>query len=517
MEHKFSVILAEDELLIRKDIIQKIHAINSNFQVIASAANGRDALSLVREHKPDLLITDIQMPILDGIELIKQIRTQFPEMNIIIISGFDNFQYAQTALKYNVMDYLLKPVDSNTFSCLLSDLEGKLKLQNESEQREILLRDLKGLPVQNHAIQQYVDSRFGIYLINVGNLHLKTGVSLQQEEYYTIIESDHFIEACNKVLSHCEQIFVMDERLPNQKCILVIQPDTTYDSRDRAIKLHQTLNTICSPVPVSICAISDPVTCTEIRATVGNLRKLMETTLLLCRGELFIHDQAKNIPADINTDLMCMRFSKLIQNGDYARFNNEFNSYFLQVIEMGYTQRQIENILIRLITHLASANDGVPTADIDNAIQRIYEICAFNIEYRIILKQITETILQLCGQDKQTAESGKEAVEQIADFLKANFRNQISIENLSDYFRFNSSYLIRLFNKYMKVTPAQYIINLRIDEAKRLLKLVNKLSLKQIAEFCGYGDQHYFSRLFKQVTGVTPSAYRETENTTTPE
>ncbi|MEL7658771.1 MAG: response regulator, partial [Bacillota bacterium] len=290
MEHKFSVILAEDELVIRNDFIQKIHAINDNFQVIASAANGRDALSLVQELKPDLLITDIQMPIIDGIELIKQIRTQFPEMNIIIISGFDNFQYAQTALKYNVMDYLLKPVDSSTFSCLLSDLESKLKLQNESEQREILLRDLRGLPVQNRAIEQFLDSRFGLYFINVGNLHLKTGVSLQQEEYYTIIESDHFIEACNKVLSRCEQIFVMDERLPNQKCILVIQPDTTYDSSDRAIKLHQTLNTICSPVPVSICTIPDTVSFKELRSTAGNLRKQMETKLILCRGELFIYD-----------------------------------------------------------------------------------------------------------------------------------------------------------------------------------------------------------------------------------
>jgi len=514
MDNNFKVIIAEDELVIHNDIIQKIHSISSRFQVVASATNGRQALSLVQEHKPDVLITDIQMPLLDGIQLIKQIRAILPETLIVIISGFDNFQYAQTALRYNVVDYLIKPVNTNTIECLLSDLEGKLKQQKESEQKEIILRDLKGLPVHNHEIQHYIKSRFGMYFVNVGNLHLKAEVSLLQEEYYSITESNHFIEACNKVFSCCEQVFVMDERLPNQKCIIVIDPDTITDSDQRAVKLHQTLNTVCSPVPVSISTWQDPIGFAELRITAGKLRRLIETDLRLCRGELFIAGQQKEAQSEINTDLMCMRFSKLIKDCDYTRFSNEFNSYFLQIIEMGYTQRQIENMLIKLITNMATTIDGVLPTDVNNTIQSIYDICAFNIEYRVVLKQITETILQLCGQSKRTAEAGKEAIEQIVEYLKTNFRNQISIEDLSNHFSFNSSYLIRLFNKYINVTPAQYVINLRIDEAKKLLKTNNMISLKQIAELCGYGDQHYFSRLFKKTTGMSPSVFRESENHT---
>ena len=512
-KYKFSVILAEDELVIHEDIKQKIQSINSRFQVIASATTGYDALNLVKEHTPDLLITDIQMPSMDGIELIKQIRIQFPEMLIVIISGFDDFQYAQTALKYNVVDYLLKPVSVDTLSSLLFELESRLNLQYENEQKEIFLRDLKGLSIKSNEIEKYGPIKIGIFFVNVGNLHSKASISLQQEEYYTIIESNRFNKACNDILSYSDQIYIMDERIPNQKCILVLQSDTMNISiPNKSIELHKKLNSIFSPVPVSICTVSSPINSTELRLAAGKLRKLMDNALILCRGKVFIEDQKKTYSLNINTDLVNMRFSKLIRDGDYTSFKNEFLSYFLPILETGYTQRQFENLLILFIKNLVFNTDGILHDDIDNSIHHIYDISAFSINSQSMLKEITEVIMQLCWHDRHGIESGKEAVVQIADYLKTNFRNQISIDDLSSHFGFNSSYLIRLFNKYMDVTPAQFIINLRINEAKKLLQNNDKLLLKQISEFCGYADQHYFSRLFKQVTGISPSAYREKLN-----
>jgi YesN/AraC family two-component response regulator len=107
---KYKVIVAEDELLILNNIVKKISALDIGFEVVGTADDGKTALELVEKYSPDVLVSDIKMPIMDGLELFKIISSKYPHIKKIIISGYDDFKYAKLALKYEAIDYLLKPL-----------------------------------------------------------------------------------------------------------------------------------------------------------------------------------------------------------------------------------------------------------------------------------------------------------------------------------------------------------------------------------------------------------------------
>lgn len=132
MHMKYSVIIAEDEILLLDNLIKKVNDSNTDFEVIGKAQTGTQAYELIKQLHPDLLITDIRMPVMDGLELIKQVRDHYPHMDIIIISGYSEFEYAKTAIKYHVNDYLLKPIDAESIEKVLLELQNKIHLRNHN-------------------------------------------------------------------------------------------------------------------------------------------------------------------------------------------------------------------------------------------------------------------------------------------------------------------------------------------------------------------------------------------------
>ena len=131
---KYSIVVAEDEVLLLENLIQKIEDSQTGFEVIGSAQTGIQVYDLITELNPDVLITDIRMPVMDGLTLIKKVREFHPHIDIIIISGFSEFEYAKTAIKYQVSEYLLKPVDTQELYQALSKLKNKYMMEENSLQ-----------------------------------------------------------------------------------------------------------------------------------------------------------------------------------------------------------------------------------------------------------------------------------------------------------------------------------------------------------------------------------------------
>jgi YesN/AraC family two-component response regulator len=130
--NSFSVIVVDDERLIAKNIAKNIERCNPSFHVISIVHNGEDALKQIREFKPAFLFTDIRMPVMDGLRLIEEAKKTAPLLNCIIISGYDDFEYAKKAIQFGVTDYLLKPVNSDELTQLLSKLEKDILAKKEN-------------------------------------------------------------------------------------------------------------------------------------------------------------------------------------------------------------------------------------------------------------------------------------------------------------------------------------------------------------------------------------------------
>ena len=123
--------VVEDEILIRKNMVKKIKACGADIEVVCEAGNGRDALAYIRKREVDLVVTDIQMPILDGLSLACALAEEFPEVIVVIVSGFDNFTYAQQAIRYHVFDYLLKPVQADLLMETINGVRVKVQVREQ--------------------------------------------------------------------------------------------------------------------------------------------------------------------------------------------------------------------------------------------------------------------------------------------------------------------------------------------------------------------------------------------------
>lgn len=123
--------VVEDEILIRKNMVKKIKACGADIEVVCEAGNGRDALAYIRKREVDLVVTDIQMPILDGLSLARDLAEEFPEVIVVIVSGFDNFTYAQQAIRYHVFDYLLKPVQADLLMETINGVRVKVQVREQ--------------------------------------------------------------------------------------------------------------------------------------------------------------------------------------------------------------------------------------------------------------------------------------------------------------------------------------------------------------------------------------------------
>ncbi len=129
---KYSCIIAEDEELLLQNIIQKVEQSDAGFFVAGAAQTGFQAYELIEKTNPDLVISDIRMPVMDGIELLKKVREQFPQMDFIITSGYSDFEYARSAIRYQATEYLLKPIDPEELNAALQKLRTKYMLNQSS-------------------------------------------------------------------------------------------------------------------------------------------------------------------------------------------------------------------------------------------------------------------------------------------------------------------------------------------------------------------------------------------------
>lgn len=124
----YTVVAAEDEALLLENLIRKITATNLGFAVVGIAQTGQDAYELIREHTPDLLVTDIKMPVMSGIQLIEKVKNHYPHTKFIITSGFSDFEYARSAIHFQVSDYLLKPIDPDELYKALKNVKNQLEV-----------------------------------------------------------------------------------------------------------------------------------------------------------------------------------------------------------------------------------------------------------------------------------------------------------------------------------------------------------------------------------------------------
>jgi two-component system response regulator YesN len=507
-----NVMVVEDEPVILKHTIEKIEKADSAFKVTSSALNGKEALSKIPSHKPDIVFTDIRMPVMDGIELIRKIRLDYPEMPVVVLSGYNEFEYAQQAIRLGVSEYLLKPLGEEQLNQTLKNLKSSLQLKYETLEISILSSELNGQSTDIMTPSSLKKSKFSMYLINICHLcnHL---LSIHNSQLFSKLWSGiDWDMVIGKLAINIQNWWVVDEKMPNRKILLISSSQVTpQEIQDTAKVLQDTLIGYISPYPLNISTEYAFFHYSEIWVKAQRLRSQLEKSLVLGNSKVIAGlEENRNIdfPAKLIGTNTENTITSLIATDNKELLRKEIFKLFNSWEEYQYPQRSIEKALSQLFQIFQKSRITAIEADINDVESSILDKITSSTDFPGLYGFIWDSIKEVFIDEEPKKEYTHELVESIEQYLKMNYTEDISLEYLAKKFNFTSAYLTKIFKKYKNESPLKYLINLRINEAKHLISQHTELDMKTVAEMVGYYNQHYFSKVFKSMVGITPSEYR---------
>lgn len=530
------VFLVEDESVIREGFRDKIPWEQYGFQLVGEAGDGEMALPMIRKLKPDLLITDIKMPFMDGLSLSEIVKEEFPKIKIIIISGYDDFEYARQAIKAGVDQYLLKPITRTTLRGVL--LEMKEKIEQGMEQKDyqaqyqdevqefeqfslrrffekILEGKLSVKEIYEEAAAQSLQLTASCYNLLLFSIYEKAEVSSresrerlirkQEEVFHYFLRHPQYIlfrfnVSCYGVLIKSEQS-QMEELTENSLAHFkeVCAPEEDH------LEWYVAVGTEVERLSMLPQCYKDANHYFAYRFIKPGLHVLSETTLSDClagQGE-------KNIGT---VDFMQMDpeiIRDFLSRGEDKEIHDFVESY-LYNIQNALKSRMfrsyvILNIRFAVVAFLESigADQAEYLEEIEHAVQMIRSEDSEIFEY---FAGMLETAMEI--RDRINSCQGGKMLKKALDYIDDHYDcDTLSLNLVAENIGMSASYLSAIFSQNMQKTFVEYVTEKRIEKAKKLLKQTDKNS-GEIAKEVGYKDSHYFSFVFKKLQGCSPREYR---------
>jgi len=536
----YKLLLVDDEEEVRKGILNKIEWNKWGFEVVGEAENGKEALEMVEKNVPDVIITDIKMPFMDGLELAKVVRERFPTTRIVILTGFDEFKFAQQAIKLNIVEYVLKPVSSTDIIEVLQKV--KAGIDEEIARREDLnaLRQhyIRSLPVlrdkllttlitrklERSEIQEKFDSYgiklsgsiFMVSVVSVDHGAANAGAcTIEDEELLKFAISNISEEIMNKYLSGVVLIH-------NDHVVLIAGHDT--DDEDKAVEhmflvleeIRQSLAKFLElSVTIGLGAACDDISCIshsyEGAVTALDYRMVMGSGRIIYINDIEPMSTEKVVFDDQKERML----STYIRVGTVEEINEYLDFLFKELVEV---KASLKDCQIYLIEMIASIVKVCKSLQVD-----IAEIFGENVNLFVdmynfsTIDEVKNWIKGICVKLMGYI-SGKRRdlcdlqVEMAKEYAMKNYSNpEITIEKVCRYLHISPSYFSSIFKKKTGETFMSFLQRIRMETAKELLKTTN-LKAFEIAEKVGYSDPHYFSFSYKKFYGLSPKEYRSNLN-----
>ncbi len=499
---RFSVLIADDEPRTLRGIESLIKGHSAVWQIVGRCANGRDALALLaKADSLDLLITDIRMPQVDGLSLIRKARERFPHLEVIIISGFAEFEYAQTAITLDVRHFLLKPIQHSEMSNCLSLIYDSLETQRRGG--EVWQSAISRLRYQSLLFREYIDNP----LAEPGEL-CQLLSPLTPQSRLLLLKTPHPDD--NHIMP--------DIQMQTLRRIESIWPDC----------LIFTVNSCYAALVVGACEDAFleqllPIL-TEKHAYVGistpfcrpeQLRAAYEEAYIAVHRLLYCADRhlLSYEPADTEAPPSFRKEEERLTNaivcGDVATAETEVETILCYFEKSEAPPRLLVTQVGRIFSILRDALapyplDNEPIAAIFDEPEKMLRADSFD-EFSARLLQIVDDAALMIQTVVERRENRN--VVRIKQYLADNYKADISLDDIATAVDMNSSYISSSFKQATGQTIIEYLTDLRIEQAKKLL-LGTKLKSYEIAALVGYNDHHYFHRIFKKRVGVSPNAFR---------
>ena len=530
----YRVLLADDEEEIRAGISRKIDWSSLGFALVGEAENGAEALELAEQLRPDVVLTDIKMPFMDGIELCRRLKQSLPASKLVVFSGFDDFEYARQAVGMNVFEYILKPISAPELSGVLERLKAQLDeqrmercnieaLRSRYEESLPLLRELfytrlldgqlSPRLIKERAAEYEIELPEGTWAVALVQVDcLRESGKVERDELLLL-----------SVRAFLQEHFAMDgcdvrSVLYNDAVALLAH----LDERQRIYPLMEELGRLCK--------LADSYLGVSLRVGLG----------LPCFGPQALHSSAEQARSALDYRVL-MDTDNVIYIGDlesdrsaWLSLEEEDQRALAAAVKLG-SEGQVEQVIGGLMERVRESRLSLPQchlffleivtcliklarsggAEVEEVFGSDFNGLVSITDFRSLeelerwLDGCCLKLRELLG--RRRTDSAWRLVESAKDYIDCSYSDSgLSVETLCSHLHLSPTYFSTLFKRETGMSFTAYVTNVRMEQAARLLRDTEDKTYL-IAEKTGYTDPNYFSYVFRRRFGVTPSKYRSGE------
>lgn len=539
----YKLMLVDDEEDVREGVVREIDWNSHCFEVAGVAENGREALDLMERVVPDVVITDIRMPFMDGLQLAERLRSRYPAIKIIILTGFDEFEYAQRAIRLQVDEYVIKPFSANELVEVLHKVRYRIDEETAQKENVEILQEhyRRSLPILRQ-----------VFLSSLLTRRLPTKRIREQAEHYGIeLDGDAFIAGVFS-LDPLQKVGISGEtpgslhdadRQLQLFAVLNIAEETagktgirtifflhnehvamlTFQSggspeealRRTAAMAEDILQSVGKYLKLTVTAGIGPVAPSPERifdSHKGAVLALDYRQILGSNRVICIDDIERRSPGKVRLDeLQEHALVRCLKVGTKAELLETVDGLFREVAEAGVSIKEYQVYLLEIVTAIlkAAKDVGVNLDDLsDDEAGLLEEMLRFTHweEAREWMIRLSTRIMVHIASGLQNAH--RTLVEEAVAYTKTNYSDpELSINKVSKHLHISAGYFCSIFKKETRTTYIQYLVQLRMEAAKELLRTTD-LKAFEIAEKIGYADPNYFSFSFRKMFGITLKDYR---------
>jgi two-component system response regulator YesN len=519
----YKVMIVEDEWLVLQGLKMTIPWDEMKCLIIGEASDGVTGLEVMKLDPPDILLTDIRMPAMDGIQLAEKAVSLWPRMKIVFLTGFDDFTYAQKAVKLGAADFVLKPTNADELIRVIGRITARLdeeyrlqSLQERMEQRQSWEQPLILEKMLYNLLLDYADTMEKEWLLEYGDLSIMADfppyrVLLLQLDGLLAHGADGGLLR-QQLKEHLNELSTLPlVRIHENRYALVVN---RILERTRMAETLNRLTMLLSLYAESyVLGVSSSLTSIDFLPTAyqQSMGALYQTVFLGYEPIIWFEDIERQQDSALVSHTRLEELIDLIKWGNPASIEQKTSSWYTHLLHRHpdglEARRRFFEYIVTLYSLLLRETElrGIvlDSSFLLASAERVEE------SLELSLKRLNATLIEWNQKyTEQSTPQKKSGFEEIEAFIQARYAEDITLQSIAERYHMSESYFSRLFKKQVGTSFLEYITLIRIRHAKELLTNP-RLKIYEVSVQVGYQDSRYFSQIFRKYTGETPTEFRK--------
>lgn len=515
----YKVLLVDDERIILDGISRMVEWSCFDTELIGTARNGVEAFEFIKNQVPDIVVSDIRMPVMDGLELVAKVHAVYPHIRFVLLSGFSEFDYANRAMKYGVKHYLLKPTNEESIGEALSEIVTELK-QEASKESFVLKMKAEMDKVMPHVKEQFLkefvtNKMYGNldwdYFCRLFQLDIHYQIRLLLFQLEGKYEFEHLF-AIKNIAQEILEIPLLSTTIGNHVLILLEdlgQVDQLHEQIYRIRDIFQTYYKMDATI-----ALSEPGHITRARHLYKESLQLLNYRFYLGEGSLITQkDTAVSEVTEKEFEFDEERLNMAVRSGNSEEAAAALDAFISGLKDAKLDIHVTKSYVIQQFVSLARQSSPEEMNGYLSKIPLIVNNMNTLQDIRTFLDDMVVTMAERFYDQNKVKHSS--VVRKVIDTIAEHLGNSgLSLNWLANEMFMNADYLGKLFKRETGENFSNYVMKTRIQRATELIAREGDIKIFELAERLGFGDNpQYFSQVFKKYVGLTPSEYMKSPDT----